>query len=574
MATTAESPEKTYIIRETVEVSDTDSEDYEELPPLSEIGEEDDLNNINKLLVETKLGEATEEADAEKGAAGYRAQVKQRPAVVDDYIRNYLVKNNMKRTLETFQSEWYQIRPEPEEVPDLYIGAQTMMGDLNLMHRKLKQNEHLTECAKNSWDKFRKERDFHRMHHRRLQQEKEKLLVELKRLKRHYEQYEPTLTELRHKYEVAMKEKMLMRLERDRFVTKAESLDEQLRQMMAEKKDGDGILENENTEKRKKPKETHSEDTPWPQDKPNPYLNSNFAVIKATEMKLLKTFKGHGAAVSKIACHPKLPVVGTVSDDQTWKMWSIPNGELVMSGEGHKNWVSGIAFHGKGSLVGTSSGDCTVKIWDMVKESCQHTFTDHSQAVWDCSFHTSGDFLVSCSMDQTAKLFDLGSMRCRQTFRGHVDSVNSVCFQPYESTICTASADKTVSLWDLRTGLCVQTFYGHANAVNHAAFNIRGISIASSDADGICKLWDVRYVSEFLQIDSGQHPANASSFDRSCKVIAIASGDTTVKLFDLEEKAFITNLEGHEDGVLDVSFDQSGKYLISASSDRSFRLWQ
>ena len=32
---------------------------------------------------------------------------------------------------------------------------------------------------------------------------------DLKRLKKHYEQYEPTLTELRHKYEVAMKASLL-----------------------------------------------------------------------------------------------------------------------------------------------------------------------------------------------------------------------------------------------------------------------------------------------------------------------------------------------------------------------------
>merc|ERR1740129_1095813 len=57
--------------------------------------------------------------------------------------------------------------------------------------------------AKQTWDKFRKERDFHRMHPRRVVQEKNKLIIDLKRLKRHYEQYEPTLTELRHKYEVA-----------------------------------------------------------------------------------------------------------------------------------------------------------------------------------------------------------------------------------------------------------------------------------------------------------------------------------------------------------------------------------
>merc|ERR1719305_1130186 len=95
----------------------------------------------------------------------------------------------------------------------------------------------LATAGDTTGDKFRKERDFHRMHHRRVVQEKNKLLVDLKRLKRHYEQYEPTLIELRHKYEVAMKEKMLMRLERDRFLSKAESLQKQLSQVQADAKD-------------------------------------------------------------------------------------------------------------------------------------------------------------------------------------------------------------------------------------------------------------------------------------------------------------------------------------------------
>lgn len=68
------------------------------------------------------------------------------------------------------------------------------------------------------------------MHHRRVVQERRKLLTDFERLKRHYEQYEPTLAELRHKYEVVMKEKMLMRLERDRWLGKAENLGEQLDQ--------------------------------------------------------------------------------------------------------------------------------------------------------------------------------------------------------------------------------------------------------------------------------------------------------------------------------------------------------
>lgn len=38
------------------------------------------------------------------------------------------------------------------------------------------------------------------------------------RLKKHYGSYEPTLRQLKQKYELAMKEKMLTRLERDRAV--------------------------------------------------------------------------------------------------------------------------------------------------------------------------------------------------------------------------------------------------------------------------------------------------------------------------------------------------------------------
>ena len=55
------------------------------------------------------------------------------------------------------------------------------------------------------------------MHHQRVAQEKNKLISDIKRLKKHYEHYEPTLKQLQHKYEVVMKEKMLMKLERDRL---------------------------------------------------------------------------------------------------------------------------------------------------------------------------------------------------------------------------------------------------------------------------------------------------------------------------------------------------------------------
>jgi WD40 repeat protein len=572
---------KTHTILEQIELSDESDDDfaYEELKDeeLAEDDEVETLDDIHRLLAETKpSGEGKQgptEADIVK--------VSQRPQVIDDFIRNFLLKYDMKRSLDVFQTEWYELQQsgkfkdsELQVVPDDYTRGQCLIEEVVLSRQELEKARMVAEKAKETWDKFRKERDFHRMHHRRVVQEKNKLIIDLKRLKRHYEQYEPTLTELRHKYEVAMKEKTLMRLERDRFANKVESLQKQLTQMQFDSKEealGKDVVDAGDSTRRTRPREA-----PWPsEERTNPYWNANFEASRAHEMKRTQHFKGgHLGPISRVAFHPKIPVIATVSDDHTWKMWSMPEGQLVLSGEGHKDWVSGIAFHPRGSLVATTSGDCTTKIWDVEKEKCKHTLTDHNQAVWSCAFHDLGDFLVTASMDQTVKAFDMQSMKCRQTFRGHVDSVNYVTFQPCSNTLLSASGDKTVSLWDLRSGLCVQTFYGHANCVNQAQFNLRGDTIASCDSDGIVKLWDIKNVSEYLQIDTGQLPANASAFDRSGKVLAIASGDASVKLFNVDEKNFLTNLEGHEDSVQDVAFGQNDKFLVTASSDGCFCLYQ
>mmetsp|Transcript_89492 Transcript_89492/g.186966 ORF Transcript_89492/g.186966 Transcript_89492/m.186966 type:complete len:584 (+) Transcript_89492:110-1861(+) len=573
--------EKSHVILEAIELSEDSDDDfaYEELPDELELDgdEEETLDDINRLLAEAKPG-------AEGAGLGLTvpgdspAKVQQRPQVIDDFFRNFLLKTGMKRSLETFQTEWYELQQsgkfknsELEIVPDVYTRNHGLHEEVVLLRAEVEKARQVAATAKQSWDKFRKERDFHRMHHRRVVQEKNKLIVDLRRLKKHYEQYEPTLTELKHKYEVAMKEKMLMRLERDRFLSKVESLQKQLAQVQADTKE-EGQVSTQEPQQATSKKATQA---PWPsEDRVNPYSNSNFEAARVADLKKSQTFKGHVGAISRIAFHPKLPVVATACDDHTWKMWSMPTGELVLSGEGHRDWVSGVAFHPRGSLVATTSGDFTVKIWDVAKERCKHTLTDHNQAVWACAFHDMGDFLVSSSMDQTTKAFDMTTMKCRQTFRGHVDSVNYVTFQPFSNNVLTASGDKTVSLWDLRTGLCVQTFYGHSNACNQAAFNKKGDTIVSCDSDGIVKLWDVRVVSEYLQIDTGQHPANAACFDRSGKVLAIASGDASIKTFNVEDRVFVANLEGHDDSVQDVCFEPtSDKYLLSASSDATFALW-
>ncbi|TYZ63015.1 hypothetical protein PybrP1_008472 [[Pythium] brassicae (nom. inval.)] len=537
-----------------------------------------------------------------------RVHTQVRPSVVDDFIRNFLLKVGMARTLDLFNHEWYDFiakgklkEDDVGVVPDIYLRNQALDDQVKELRTQLDETRKVTAAAKGTWDKFRHQRDVHKMHHQRVLQEKDALVAKIRKLEKHVASYEPLLQELKAKYENSMKEKMLMRLERDRQMVKAEALEAQLKALgsshgggvggagagaAAPKAKGDlagaaaqsskaSTLStlSSSSSSGKKSKRSENETKIPTHDGANPFLEKRFEPANVERMELAKTCQGHGNSIAAIAFHPKNPIVATVSDDETWKLWSVPTCELIMSGEGHRSWLAGIAFHPKGTHVATSSGDNTVKIWDFVSASCSLTLSDHAHPVWESVFHHDGEFLVSASMDHTCKLWDLATGKCRKTLRGHVDSVNSVCFQPFTGNICTGSGDKTVSIWDMRSGLCVQTFYGHQNACNTVAFSLAGDVIASCDADGFVKVWDVRMVAERATLDGGQHSLNSVAFDRSGKVLASASDDGSVKVFSLKTNELATELKGHDGPVQSVKFEPSGRFLASSSSDCTFRLW-
>ncbi|RYG68858.1 hypothetical protein EON64_04170, partial [archaeon] len=143
-----------------------------------------------------------------------------RPSVVDDFIRNFLIKGGMKRTLDQFNTEWYELQSKgklPAElsipVPDIYLRNEDLDQQARKLREEVEKMREIASKAQATWDKFRKERDFHRMHHQRVVQEKAKLVDDIRRLKNHMRSYEPAIEELKRKYEAVIKEKMLVRYE-------------------------------------------------------------------------------------------------------------------------------------------------------------------------------------------------------------------------------------------------------------------------------------------------------------------------------------------------------------------------
>merc|ERR1711871_161497 len=182
-----------------------------------EEADEDLESALESIKRKIKPGHGNEDPQQAK----VHAVVAKRPEVLDDFIRNFLIKMKLEKTLEPFQAEWYELTQKgilTEEdvgvVPDIYLRNQQMDDNVKYLRTELDKARKIAEHAESMFDNLRKERDFHRMHHKRVVQEKNKLIKDLRRL--------------RDNYERLMREKSMLKLDRDKLNTKVSALENQL----------------------------------------------------------------------------------------------------------------------------------------------------------------------------------------------------------------------------------------------------------------------------------------------------------------------------------------------------------
>ncbi len=174
-----------------------------------------------------------------------RSEITTKPEAIDDFIRNFFVKFNLVKSLNSFQNEWYEnlqtgkLKSEDAgPVPDLYAKNQQLIDRTKFLQLEVNRFKSAAEKAKEEYVRMRKERDYHRMHHNRVAQEKNKLVGDLKRVKAHYETYEPLLKTMKDKYELAVRDKVINQLEKERAVGELKSMKQNESDPLGDKKSG------------------------------------------------------------------------------------------------------------------------------------------------------------------------------------------------------------------------------------------------------------------------------------------------------------------------------------------------
>uniref|UniRef100_A0A8C9ZNS9 Uncharacterized protein n=1 Tax=Sander lucioperca TaxID=283035 RepID=A0A8C9ZNS9_SANLU len=186
-------------------------------------------------IEEEDFEEATREA-APSTASGRKpgppepqSSVAEIPEAVDDFLRNFLRRAGLSRTLNRFEAEWYgsaqklltETLPVAAAgfsfVPDALTHGQLLRSELETVRRDTDRLRQEVLVAGEALVRMQRERDFHRLQYRRVAGDKNRLIEDFKELKKHLQSYEPALRQLEDKYQAALRHKMLISLKKDRL---------------------------------------------------------------------------------------------------------------------------------------------------------------------------------------------------------------------------------------------------------------------------------------------------------------------------------------------------------------------
>jgi WD40 repeat protein len=337
-------------------------------------------------------------------------------------------------------------------------------------------------------------------------------------------------------------------------------------------------------------------------------LDENLLLNKPQSNSLEPTFNinweclyiipAHSQSVTGLAISDDRQLLVSVSWDQTLKLWSLEEGNLIDSVVASDQGLLVVSIN-KFSLsnpnscqycMATGSFDQKIKIWSLTRDkkdnlmiSLAHTITGHTGSIHGLAIADGDNILVSGSYDQTVKQWDLETGKLLESSYDESGSIYAIAIHQQGKFIASGGGDGSIKIWALGTGemLCLLT--GNIISVESVALSSSGEIIAAGCVDGTIKLWYLKEdlftssleVNPSLVILAHQGQVMSLVFSRDGQILYSSAVDGLIKIWHVQTGKELGHLTiSEENRVFSLALSSDGKLLAAGSMDGKIKIWQ
>jgi len=287
--------------------------------------------------------------------------------------------------------------------------------------------------------------------------------------------------------------------------------------------------------------------------------------------KLIKTLEGHSDGVLSVSFSPCGKFLASGSEDNTIKLWSLPEGINISSIAAHGGNVNSVHCSPDCATIVSAGWDKTVKLWKIADCSLERSLEGHDSSV-NCALAVeAGTTIISASDDSTVKIWDAKSGSLRTTIKPELGDVKAAALSPNAALLALGGAE--LKILSFPGGELLKDSSDYIYGVRSLAFSPDGKKLAAAlGMEKKLQIW---------KIADGEIDLEGELQDSdwiNCAVFTpdgkhLLTGGSTVKKWDLATGKVTASFEGHSDEIYSVAVSPEGGLIASASNDGTIKLW-
>ncbi|EGB10213.1 hypothetical protein AURANDRAFT_4067, partial [Aureococcus anophagefferens] len=270
---------------------------------------------------------------------------------------------------------------------------------------------------------------------------------------------------------------------------------------------------------------------------------------------------GHVGRVNMLAAHPSLPVMASVGNDRTLRLWDNTDRRLAQLLR-LPDRATAVAFHPDGAwlALGTESGD-------LLLATCESGAGPSARgwarcAVTDLKFSPDGANLAACCMDKSIYVFAAdAAYKRRLVLKGHSSTPLHLDFSVEGAILQTNDAAHEVLFWDVARGKQITN-----------AYSLRNTQWAS----WTCALgWPVQGIFD-AETEAHSHEIAAVCRSNKSDVVVAPGANNVLRLmkFPSMRGCASKNYGCHRDQISSLAFHaDDAKCLSVGGKDATIALW-